>query len=69
MLKFKTNARCSGCSNAIIGELQQLAPASDWNIDLESPDKVLTYKGTAVLTPEQIIEYVGRAGFQASQLS
>lgn len=68
MLKFKTNARCGGCQSAIIGALSSLAPMSEWEMDLTSPDKVLTYVGTKVLNPESIMGIVRDTGFEISQL-
>lgn len=68
MLRFKTNARCGGCQSAIIGALSCLAPMSDWEMDLTSPDKILTYTGSEKLNPESVMGIVRQAGFNIEQL-
>lgn len=67
-MKFKTNARCGGCKAAITEALATLAPASDWQMDLESPDKVLTYTGSLNLNPEEVMAIVRQTGFSIEQL-
>lgn len=68
-MRFKTNAKCGGCSTAIITSLSTLAPASDWQMDLASPDKILTYTGAAKLKSEDIISIVRGAGFQIEEIA
>lgn len=68
MLKFKTNARCGGCRAAILGALSGLAPESEWDMDLSSPDKVLAYTGSKPLDPEAVMGIVRDTGFEISQL-
>lgn len=67
-MKFKTNAKCGGCSSAILKALAPIAPASDWEIDLASADRVLTYKGSADINADDVIKAVTGAGFQCSLL-
>jgi hypothetical protein len=43
-MRFKTNAKCGGCVAAIRSKLGDLMNDSDWSIDLDSPDKILTVK-------------------------
>lgn len=45
-MRFKTSAKCGGCVNAITNALKPLASTDNWQFDLTSPDKVLTYTGT-----------------------
>lgn len=68
-MKFKTNAKCGGCTAAITKSLITLAPAEMWEFDLSDPDKVLTYKGEA--TPDfanKVLSAIEKAGFKASML-
>ena len=65
-LKFKTNAKCSGCVATIGNKLNNLVNENDWSIDLKSKDKTLTI--TTDLAPEAIIAAVNEAGFKASSL-
>lgn len=64
-MKFKTNAKCGGCTSAIISALSFIAPASDWQFDLSSPDKTLTYVGSAEIDPEKVVSIIAKAGFKA----
>lgn len=68
MLKFRTNARCAGCSAAIAKALSSLAPATEWEIDLASPDRILTYSGAAPIAADDIMEAVRGAGFKIELL-
>lgn len=65
-MKFKTNAKCAGCEAAIRMKLNGVLPESDWNIDLDSPDKVLTVKGDVAASA--IISAVEDAGFRIEQI-
>lgn len=66
-MKFKTNAKCGGCSSAIISALSSLAPASDWSLDLSTPDKILTYSGDKAISPEEVVDIITKAGFKAEK--
>ena len=64
--KFKTTAKCGGCV-AEIGEMLDKVVARDqWNIDLSTPDRVLTI--TSDLSDDRVIELVKEAGFKAEKL-
>lgn len=66
-MKFKTNAKCEHCVAAISSYLNKIMEPSQWNIDLASPDRILTVE--ADISPEKIIEAVENAGFKISILS
>lgn len=67
-MKFKTNAKCGGCSTAIIGAVKNQFPDAELSLDLESADKVLHVHGVpetsenAALIEKTIVE----TGFQGS---
>ena len=44
-MKFKTNAKCAGCSGAILGAVRSRFPNAEWSLDLENIDKVLECNG------------------------
>ena len=59
--KFKTTAV------AKIGEtLDKVVARDQWNIDLSTPDRVLTI--TSDLSDDRVIELVKEAGFKAEKL-
>jgi len=65
-MKFKTNAKCAGCEAAIRMKLNGVLPESDWSLDLDSPDKVLTVKGD--VPAAAIMSAVEDAGFRIEQI-
>ncbi|MDL2265030.1 cation transporter [Parabacteroides sp. OttesenSCG-928-G21] len=65
-MKFKTNAKCGGCVAAIRSKLNDLMSDSDWSIDLDSPDKILTVK--ADVSENAVKEALANAGFKAELL-
>lgn len=67
-MKIKTNAKCAGCSAAIKKALASIAPAEEWEIDLSSPDRILTYKGSSEPSVDAVMAAVRAAGFQAEAL-
>ena len=67
-MKFKTNAKCMGCVSAIRKALSSLAPEEEWNFDLESPDRIMTYTGNAEIDPAEVIMTVENAGFKCGRL-
>ncbi len=64
--KFKTTAKCGGCVARISEMLDKAVSRDRWNIDLSTPDRVLTI--TSDLSDDQIIELVKEAGFKAEKL-
>lgn len=69
-MKFKTNAKCGGCTSAILKAIDSLAPASAWEFDLASPDKTLTYVGDAPAPDaSSVMSAIEKAGFKESVLS
>ncbi len=66
MMKFRTNAKCSGCVAAIGSKLEGLVDKNDWSVDLNSPDRVLTVN--ADVPAEAVIAAVKEAGLKAALL-
>lgn len=64
--KYRTSAKCNGCVNAIAGKLDEIMGRGDWNIDLTSPDRVLTVKSD--VPDEEIVSRVKGLGFKIERL-
>jgi copper chaperone CopZ len=64
-LQFNTNIKCMGCVGAVTAELDAVAGPQQWEVDLVSPDRVLTVQGEN-LSPEGVVEALARAGYQAT---
>lgn len=66
-LKFRTSAKCSGCTAKIDGELSKILPAGSWSFDLSNPDKTLTVTDSPV-GAEKIAQAVQAAGYRAEEI-
>ena len=60
-LKFKTNINCGSCVKAVTIGLDEEKSIQNWQVALDTPDKVLTVKGTDIAAPliQNILEEVG----------
>lgn len=67
-LRFKTNINCGSCIRAVTPALNQQVGANNWQVDTANPDKVLTVS-TSAATPEQVLQAVEAAGFDAELLT
>lgn len=67
-MRFKTNAKCAGCSGAILGAVRGKFPNAEWSLDLESADKVLECHGIPDDSEmaAQVIKTIEETGFQGS---
>lgn len=67
-MKFKTNARCSGCKAAIFDAVGKEFPDAQLSMDLEDADKVLEVQGV----PEnqenawKVLNIIQATGFKGS---
>ncbi len=65
--KFRTNAKCGGCSAKIGKALEQNGvPAGEWSLDLATPEKLLTVDSE--MAADAIIRIVAEAGFKAEEV-
>lgn len=64
--KFKTNAKCGGCVAKIEATLNTAVARDQWNIDLTTPDRVLTI--TCDLSDDDIVRLFTAAGFKAEKI-
>lgn len=70
-MKFKTNAMCMGCVAAIKRAIVGISSGEDWEFDLTSSDKVMSYVGAEPLTEEKakaVEDAIRAAGFVISRI-
>lgn len=65
--KYKTTMSCSGCVSKVEKFLTKENGIDRWEVDLNSPDKILTIE-TGSLLPEQIPSLLLKAGYKAVQI-
>lgn len=66
-LKFKTNIKCGGCVATVKPHLDGKENIENWQVDLESPDRILTVVA-ANGSEEEVIATVKEAGYQAEKV-
>ena len=66
-LQFKTNIKCSGCVASVTSELNKTAGEYNWNVDVRTPDKILTVSAVEV-TETEIQAAVEKAGYKAEKI-
>ncbi|HVI49177.1 MAG TPA: heavy-metal-associated domain-containing protein [Chitinophaga sp.] len=66
-VQFKTNIKCSGCIATVTPALNEVAGADNWEVDLQSPDKVLTVS-TERSNSKEIQQAIEKAGYKAEAL-
>ena len=64
-LKFKTTIKCGGCIATVTPFLNKIDGISNWSVDTNSPDKILTVE-TEMVSPEEITNTLKTAGYQAN---
>lgn len=67
-VKFKTNIKCGGCIAAVTPFLNGTAGEGNWQVDVQSPDKVLTAT-VSTSTATQVKEAIEKAGYRAELLN
>lgn len=67
ILKFKTNIKCGGCVATVTPFLDQDEQITNWQVDTNSPDKILSLSGENV-DPQHVINLIEQAGFKAELL-
>jgi copper chaperone len=66
-LKFKSSFKCNGCVNSVRTQLDAIPSIKEWNVDLESTDRVLTLSCEEDITA-QIKSIVENAGHTISKI-
>jgi len=67
-MKFKTNAKCAGCSAAILKAMNARFPGEEWTLDLGSADKILENHGVSDNADKamEVIKTLEETGFKGS---
>ncbi len=70
-MKFKTNAKCAGCSTKILGAVRSKFPDQEWSLDLDSADKVLEMHGVPDDADKaaEVVKTIEETGFKGSWLT
>jgi len=63
-VQFKTNIKCSGCIATVTPVLNELVGEDNWEVDLQSPDKILTVS-TEQAGKQEIKQAIEKAGYRA----
>ncbi len=67
-IELKTNIMCSSCVAKVTPNLNEVAGETNWNVDIQNPNKILTISAGDI-TEEEVINAVEKAGFKAGRAS
>ena len=65
---FKTNINCGGCIAAVKPFLDNAEGLSQWDIDVQNKDKMLTVASKGI-TKEQVVATIEKAGYKIELLN
>lgn len=65
--KFKTNINCSACKSAVTPFLDSETRIARWDVELESPGRILSIEGENI-KGEEIINLIRSAGYSIEEL-
>lgn len=69
VLKFKTTIKCSGCLSKVTPVLNEAVGEDNWELDLQTPDKVLTVATEEKVSGELVVLAIEKAGYQAEKVN
>jgi copper chaperone len=64
--KFKTTIKCAGCVAKVTPFLNEAVGESNWKVDYENPDKLLTV--TQGDDKSKVIQALEKAGYKAEPI-
>jgi copper chaperone len=67
-IKFKTTIKCSGCVAKVTPVLNQTVGEDNWEVDLQSPDKLLTIASEEEINPADVVKAMETAGYKAEKI-
>ncbi|HUP10997.1 MAG TPA: heavy-metal-associated domain-containing protein [Niastella sp.] len=67
-IKFKTTIKCSGCVATVTPGLNEAVGASNWQVDLQTPDRVLTVNTSDKNKEQDVIKKLQEAGYKAEKI-
>ena len=62
-ITFSSNIACNGCLSKVQPILDELEGVSSWEVDLESPEKIVTVE-TTTCEAEEIKQAVATVGYK-----
>lgn len=68
-IKFKTTIKCSGCVATVTPYLNETVGAGNWQVDLQSPDRILTVQTDNRATENEVIKQLQTAGYKAEKIN
>ncbi len=66
-LKFKTNINCDACVAKVTPVLNKNTSVEKWQIDTQSPNKILTVEGDGI-NQQELVQSLEKIGYKAEQL-
>jgi copper chaperone len=66
-MKFQTNIKCGGCVAQVSPLLNNKKGVEKWEVDLNSPDRILTVNSDTV-TEEVLIRDIEALGFKIERM-
>ena len=67
-IKFKTTIKCSGCVATVTPGLNEAVGANNWQVDLQSADRVLTVTTNDTNKEKDVIKKLQDAGYKAEKM-
>jgi len=67
-LKFKTTLSCGGCVSKVQSDLDSAVGSSNWHVDTDNPEKILTIQAEEI-SKDEIIAIIEKKGFKAEPIS
>jgi copper chaperone CopZ len=68
-VKFKTTIKCMGCVSTVTPYLNEAVGEHNWQVDLQSPEKVLTVNTNDKEKEATVIKKMQEAGYKAEKIS
>ncbi|HRE51168.1 MAG TPA: heavy-metal-associated domain-containing protein [Flavitalea sp.] len=66
--RFRTNLNCGGCVSKVKADLDNAEGLSEWNVDIDNADKILTVKSKGI-TKDEVAAIIKSKGFKAEPLN
>ncbi len=66
-VKFKTNIVCGNCIKSVTPHLNALEQIDSWQVDINSPNKILRVELEDPAGSAEVIEAVQKAGFEIEE--
>lgn len=67
-VKFKTTIKCSGCVATVTPGLNEAVGVNNWEVDLQSPEKILTVNTTDKEKEKEVIQKLQEVGYKAEKV-